>query len=138
MERSPVMMKLWWNRFVDFFLWISVCLMLSTGFILRYRLPPGGRGGRGLETWGWDRHEWGDLHTWIAYTVCGLVVLHLILHWNWLMRTAWPKVKWPVVTGLILGVLLSLSAWFLPVERTDDSGGRGEGRGERRSELPSR
>ncbi len=111
------MNKLWWNRIVDFLLWISICLMLATGFIVRYRLPPGSRGGHGLSIAGWSRHEWGDIHAWLGYAVCGLVILHLALHWQWLMRSAWPKVKWPVITGLIIGVLVALSAWFLPVEK---------------------
>ncbi|HMP89158.1 MAG TPA: DUF4405 domain-containing protein [Kiritimatiellia bacterium] len=122
------MNKLWWNRVVDFLLWISICLMLSTGFIIRYRLPPGSKGGHGMEIWGWSRHEWGDLHTWMAYTVCVFVVVHIVLHWQWLMRTAWPRIKWPVIAGLILGILLAVSAWLIPVEITGSSG-RGEGGG---------
>jgi len=39
------MWKLWTNRILDFLLWIGFCLMLATGFIIRYRLPPGSRGG---------------------------------------------------------------------------------------------
>lgn len=119
-------MKLWCNRVVDFLLWIGICLMLSTGFILRYRLPPGSRGGRGLEIWGWTRHDWGDLHTWLAYTVIALVILHLVLHWRWLWCNAFPRWKWPMLAGLFAGMLLALSAWVLPVERnTNDEGERG-------------
>lgn len=124
-------MKLWFNRIVDFLLWIGICLMLSTGFILRYRLPPSSRGGRGLSIWDWGRHDWGDLHTWLAYTVCALVVIHLILHWRWLWSTAFPRWKWPMLAGLLAGVLLALAAWVLPVERSDDDEGRsGQGRGQ--------
>ena len=110
-------MKIWLNRLVDFLLWIAICLMLATGFVIRYRLPPGSRGGSGLGIWGLTRHDWGDLHTWLAYTVCVLTVLHLVLHWRWLMRSAWPRLRVPVIAGLILGVLLAASAWLLPVER---------------------
>ena len=129
-------MKLWLNRIVDFLLWIALCLMLATGFILRYRLPPGSRGGRGLTIWDWSRHDWGDLHTWLAYAVFALVAVHLILHWKWLMSCAWPRVKWPVLAGLLAGILLALSAWILPVERSADEaygGGRGFGYGKERS-----
>jgi hypothetical protein len=110
------MSKLWWNRIVDFLLWIAICLMLATGFIIRYRLPPGSRGGgHGQSIWGWSRHDWGDAHAWLGYAVCALVVLHLALHWKWLMCTAWPRAYWPVIAGLVLGALLVLSAWILPV-----------------------
>jgi len=114
------MNKLWLNRIVDFLLWISICLMLFTGFIMRYRLPPGSRGGSGLSIWDWTRHDWGDLHTWSAYIVGVLVIIHLILHWQWLMRSAWPRIKWPVLAGLLAGILLAASAWILPVEKSDN------------------
>jgi len=125
-------MKTALNRILDFLLWITLSLMLATGFILRYRLPPGSRGGRGLSIWDWSRHDWGDLHTWLAYTVCALVVLHLALHWRWLWFTAMPRLKWPVLAGLLAGVALAASAWFLPVERggADEHEGAGVGRGQ--------
>ncbi len=123
------MNKLTWNRVVDFLLWIAICLMLATGFILRYRLPPGSRGGGGLSIWSWSRHDWGDLHMWFAYTACALVALHLLLHWRWLWYTAWPRMKWPVLAGLLAGAALAAAAWLLPVERDSDDarGGRGGG-----------
>lgn len=124
-------MKTWMNRILDFLLWISICLMLSTGFILRYRLPPGSRGGGGLAIWEWSRHDWGDLHAWFAYAVCIMVVLHLVLHWRWLWYTAVSRMKWPVIAGLLMGLALALAAWFLPVERSarGEHAGAGHGQG---------
>jgi len=122
-------MKLWMNRVLDFLLWVAFCLMLATGFILRYRLPPGSRGGAGLSIWGWSRHDWGDLHTWLGYAVCLMVVLHLALHWRWLWRAAVPRWKWPVVVGLLAGILLALGAWVLPVERSGGGNHTNKGRG---------
>lgn len=121
-------MRLWLNRVLDFLLWLAFCLMLATGLIVRYRLPPRSRGGAGLAIWGWSRHDWGDLHTWLGYAVCVMVVLHLVLHWQWLCRCLVPRWKWPVVVGLLAGVLLALSAWVLPVERSGE-GDQGQARG---------
>lgn len=122
-------MKTWMNRVLDFLLWISICSMLATGFVLRYRLPPGSRGGGGLTIWDWNRHDWGDLHTWLAYTACGLTILHLLLHWRWLWYTAFPRWKWPMVAGLVAGVLLAFSAWALPVDRSGGEAAPHEMRG---------
>lgn len=115
-------MKLWLNRILDFLLWLAFCLMLATGFIIRYRLPPGRQGGHGLSIWGWTRHDWGDLHTWLAYTVGGLIVIHLLLHWRWMWYTALPRWKWPVLIGLLAGLLLAASAWILPVKSSRPAG----------------
>lgn len=122
-------MMLWMNRLLDFLLWLGLCLMLATGLILNYRLPPGSRGGAGLTILGWSRHDWGDLHMWLGYAVCVMVVLHLVLHWRWLWRCAAPRWQWTVIVGLLAGILLAVSAWVLPVERSGEGDHEGPGRG---------
>lgn len=65
---------------------ISLLLMLAlleTGLVIRYLLPPGRQGGHGLTLWGWDRHQWGELHFWVAASLTGLMVVHVALHWTW-------------------------------------------------------
>ena len=123
-------MRLWLNRVLDFLLWVFLCLMLATGLIMRYRLPPGSRGGAGLSMGSWSRHDWGDLHAWLGFADCLMVVLHLALNWRWLWHCAVPRWRWSVVVGLLAGILLALSAWVLPVERADGNNHRGEGRGQ--------
>lgn len=59
------------------------------GFIIKYVLPPGVGGGRGHGPadylLGMNRHDWGDVHFWIALFLLSLLILHLILHWNWIV-----------------------------------------------------
>ena len=71
-----------------------VCLTL-TGFIMKYILPPG-TGGRGRmlhgggdreqikELWSMSRHEWGDIHFYLALLFLILMVVHIVLHWGWI------------------------------------------------------
>lgn len=71
--------------------------LLSTGLLLRYQLPPGsGRlhavgSGRGaaerpiMLLWGWTRHEWGQIHYWIAGVLIAILAVHLVLHWKWII-----------------------------------------------------
>lgn len=71
--------------------------LLATGSILRWALPPGSgggqhgagmgrRGGRGPAPQLLDmtRHQWGDLHFWVAVALVAGVLIHLGLHWGWL------------------------------------------------------
>ncbi len=65
---------------LGFFLMLPI---VSTGFLLRWILPPGSRGGRGLELWGLTRHDWGDVHFWLALSLVALALIHVALHWSW-------------------------------------------------------
>ncbi len=70
--------------------------MISTGLLIKYVLPPGsGRvekmlyaGGRREHAidlyWGLSRHEWGEIHFWLALAFLVLLIVHLILHWNFI------------------------------------------------------
>src|SRR5688572_17207049 len=59
--------------------------MIATGLLLRFVLPPGS-GGR-LTLWTWERHEWGNLHFYLALSMAAIVLLHLALHWQWVCAT---------------------------------------------------
>jgi len=67
-----------------------------TGFVLWLGFPAGG-GGRGfggggspgignLVFWGLTKHTWIDIHDWVAVALVAIVLLHIILHWKWLVR----------------------------------------------------
>jgi hypothetical protein len=76
-KRTPL------NLLIDTLALFVAGALVGTGLLLAYRLPPG-RGGHGLAILGWSRHEWGDLHLILAWIVIGLVVVHLLLHLDWL------------------------------------------------------
>ena len=66
-----------------------------TGFVLWLGFPQGGGGGRGfgggqgagqLAFWDISRHTWIDIHDWVAVALTILVVLHVVLHWKWIVR----------------------------------------------------
>jgi hypothetical protein len=58
-----------------------------SGFILWFALPSGG-GRRGLESlyWGLSRHSWIAIHDWVAIALTAVVVIHLLLHWKWVVK----------------------------------------------------
>ncbi len=59
----------------------------GSGFLLWLVIPSGGRG-RGVESdfWGIARTGWISIHDWVAIALTALVLVHLALHWKWLLR----------------------------------------------------
>lgn len=115
-------------------LWLVLCGLAGTGLLLSFRLPPGSRGGRGLSALGWGRHDWGDLHTWLAYGFLALMVLHLVLHWRWFWQIAARKRSWPLLAGFGAGLALVLVIVCLPVRDDDEGDGPGRRGGPRREQ----
>jgi len=83
------------NFIVDLVSFIDLLCLAFTGFIIKFILPPG-TGGRGRELhgggggeqikelWSMTRHEWGDIHFYLAVAFVILMVVHIILHWGWI------------------------------------------------------
>lgn len=94
--------------------------MVATGYILRFPLPPGTN--KSSMLWGLTRHQWGTVHFWISLGLLVLVVVHVCLHWQWVVvsvkrrfRGASSPSQSPLVSGLltacIIAVALSLFGW---------------------------
>jgi hypothetical protein len=74
------------NFTIDLLTLLLMLLMIVTGLVIRYVLPPGsgGRGGGwGLVVLGMDRHDWGGLHFWLSVGLVVLLLVHVALHWSW-------------------------------------------------------
>jgi hypothetical protein len=110
-------------RVLNLLLWLGLCGLAGTGLLLAWRLPPGSRGGHGLELFGLGRHDWGDVHTWVAYFFIAMILAHLALHWRWLWQIAARKRPWPVLAGFGLGLAVMVVLLFAPVSKRE--GGRG-------------
>ena len=86
------MKPVWRNFWTDVVLFSQMLALLVTGVILKYGLPPGSGRGHGWgrhhggprELLGLRRHEWGDVHFWIAVSLVAVLLLHLALHWGWI------------------------------------------------------
>ncbi len=59
--------------------------MIATGYILYFALPP--ETNKSLSLWGWTRHQWGQVHFWISVGVLAVLLVHVALHWQWLVVT---------------------------------------------------
>ncbi len=94
--------------------------MIATGYLLRFPLPPGSN--KTLSLWGFTRHQWGDVHFWISLGLLLALLVHLVLHWNWivtvigkrchLVKTAHPSIlRSGILTIVIVTLSITLFAW---------------------------
>jgi hypothetical protein len=104
-------------RISNLALWLVFSLLAGTGLMLKFRLPPGSRGGRGLMVWGLSRHEWGDVHFWASIVMISLVVVHFVLNWNWMQKIAASRKPWRLLAGFAIGFVLIALFLVLPVAK---------------------
>jgi hypothetical protein len=71
------------NFIIDAVGFAGFVFLTATGVLVRYVLPPGS--GHHTTVWGLDRHAWGAVHFWIAVGFLGVLALHVILHWRWIV-----------------------------------------------------
>ncbi|SMF15072.1 protein of unknown function [Alteromonadaceae bacterium Bs31] len=71
------------NFITDIIAFICFVFLLSTGVIMKYQLPP--RSGGWLNIWGLNRHDWGDIHFYLAMVFLSVIAFHLIMHWKWIV-----------------------------------------------------
>lgn len=119
------------NAVVDGLAFAGFVLLVATGVLMRWTLPPGS--GRHVTVWGLDRHDWGALHFWVSVALLVALAVHLVLHWRWIATVASrgdgrERSRLRVGLGLVaLAALLALAvAPFLsPVEQAPrhDRGG---------------
>lgn len=101
------------NVIVDAVAFTFFVTMTTTGMVMRWLLPPGagrlellgrGRHRQVLTLWGLDRHQWGDIHFWLAVALLVTLVLHVVLHWRWIVAKVRGKRSEASGMRLTLGV----------------------------------
>jgi len=89
------MKKITWNFIVDCAGFVAMLGLVVTGYIIKYVLPPGsggrgramhnGQGGEHIKTLlSLGRHDWGDIHFYFAVAFAALIIVHIILHFDWI------------------------------------------------------
>jgi hypothetical protein len=125
------------NFIIDALMFLCLMAMAGLGLLIKYTLPSGrdmwAKYGSNLQfSWlGWDRHDWGDIHLYLAFALLILLVIHLILHWQQILalfRRLVPDGRRRYQIALVF-LLLSLLLIYFPFLITPDKQGRGGGRG---------
>jgi len=77
------------NIILDMFMLISGLIAILSGIYFLF-LPIGGfQGGRNPfydVIVFFERHTWGDVHTWSSVAIMALATLHIPLHWVWIVK----------------------------------------------------
>ena len=120
-------MKIILRRILNLVLYLSFCLMVGTGLLMAYRLIPGSGGGQGLQVLGWNRHQWGALHTWVSYIFITLVVAHLAINWAWLTTCAAKGHAWRLGAGLLAGAVIIGTFLVFPITKRQGETGKKRG-----------
>ncbi|MBK8271285.1 MAG: DUF4405 domain-containing protein [Planctomycetes bacterium] len=114
------------NFIIDLFGFVIMLGILATGLLVRYVLPPGS--GQWRSVWGLSRHDWGDVHFWMAVGLGAVILVHVALHWGWVcgvvrrripglpsMAPAHSRLRRSALGVLILALTAALVAGFLVV-----------------------
>ena len=82
------------NFWIDVVSALSFFLLILTGLLIYYILPPCGdcTGQRAVGKtasilWGLSRHDYGLIHFYLALASIALIVFHTALHWSWICKT---------------------------------------------------
>jgi mono/diheme cytochrome c family protein len=92
--------------------------LVATGYVLGFAIPPGTN--RSLMLWGMTRHRWGDVHFWISLAFLAAVLVHVCLHWRWVVATLGKRLgvsrprpaRSALATGLAVAALAGLLGWL--------------------------
>jgi hypothetical protein len=69
------------NFWIDVVSLVVMVGLAATGGLIHYVLPAGS--GHFYELYGWNRHDIGQVHFYLAVVAVGLLALHVLLHWGW-------------------------------------------------------
>lgn len=73
------------NYIVDFLTFISFVFTAISGLVMKFFMPGGVRQGRLQEFWGIQKGAWSEIHEWFGIIFIILVIIHFILHWDWIV-----------------------------------------------------
>ncbi len=70
------------NYLIALVMALLALVQVVSGFVLWLALPPGSRGGTFL----FSRDVWLTMHNRSALLLAAIVIVHIILHWGWIVR----------------------------------------------------
>ncbi|MGC9057297.1 MAG: DUF4405 domain-containing protein [Candidatus Saccharicenans sp.] len=122
-----------WRYLVDSLLFISLVGMVIIGILMVLVIPKGREANEGAKYFlGLHRHEWGNIHFYLATAFVVLIVIHLAFNWSWIKCQARHIFNRRWVTALVLTTIASIFVififWHFYPKNSPRHGSRGYGR----------
>jgi len=73
------------NYVIDFLAFISFIITALSGLVIKFFMPSGVRQGRFQEFLGVQKGAWSEVHDFFGILMIILVLVHFILHWDWIV-----------------------------------------------------
>jgi len=75
--------------FLDSLMFVLMTSIAATGLLLGFVIPRGGRVPQEEKYFlGLHRHDWGDIHLFLAITFLCVLIIHLCMNWTWIEGSA--------------------------------------------------
>ena len=98
---------------------MTICMLMTAfiGVLLAFFIPKGhGAPGAAKYLWGLHRHEWGDIHTVFSIILTALLVLHLVIHVDFLQAAFRRYMKTTFLVGSFYLVFLTAILMFVSMK----------------------
>ncbi|MBS3818883.1 DUF4405 domain-containing protein [bacterium] len=130
------MKKTDWKYVVDIFMFICMVGIVSIGFLMGLFLAEGPTAQESKKYFlGLHRHQWGNIHFYLAAAFVTFLILHLILEWSWIKGKSQNIFRKGWGVALVLLVVLSFGVlvlfWSLYPKYPSTYSDYGQGRGAR-------
>ena len=103
-----------WQYIVDTLLFMCIIGITIIGFLMGLVIPKGPQASESSKYFlGLHHHQWGNIHFYFSIAFVILVIIHLILSWNWIKGKAQQLFHRGWATMLVLTIVISFLALFL-------------------------
>lgn len=74
------------NYIIDVIMVLLFLGVAKSGIVLYFFLPAGQRRGGWQTFFGLTKHTWSAIHNWCGLLLIALILVHIILHWKWILE----------------------------------------------------